>query len=206
MNDIRGTLALLATAVLLTTGLAGCGDDGTSFPLQAVSERASPSVNNVIAYAAFGGTGQLFVFSIADDGSNNRLLTPLDSDDDIRNDGGFHPAWSPNAATIAFVRTDEGNNDIFTMTATGANVTALTDDPSSDMQPCYSPDGSKIAFVSNRLGTNDIFIMDADGSAETAVTSPSADDQWPCFDPTGEFIVYQSNEDESPDGVEDTDI
>lgn len=205
MNQIRGTLALFSAAVLVTAGLSGCGDNAATIPLQAVSERASPSVDNLIAYAAFGGTGQLFVFSIRPDGSGNVLLTRLDADGDIRNDGGFHPSWRPDGDAIVFGRTDAGNRDIFRMDDRGGDVTQLTTDPNSDMQPCYSADGSKIAFVSNRFGTNDIFIMDADGSNQTQITSSPADDQWPCFDPTGQFIAYQSTAEED-DQVEDTDI
>ncbi|MGD8239047.1 MAG: DPP IV N-terminal domain-containing protein [Armatimonadota bacterium] len=209
MKQMRSPLALLAVAVLVTAGISGCSGNGSGgSPLQAVSERASPNLNAVIAYAAFGGGGQLFVFSVRDTGSGNRLLTPLDNDANVSNDGGFHPAWSPDGSTIAFVRTDDGNNDIFTMGAngTGGGVTQLTTDTGSDKQPCYSRQADKIAFVSNRDGTNDIWIMDPDGGNQTQVTSGPADDQWPCFDDTGQFIAYQSDADATPDQVDDTDI
>ncbi len=212
MTRAHGTFALLAAAVLVTAALSGCNDSTVRVPLQSVSERASPSVGSVIVYAAFGGTGQRFVFSVLSDGGGNSLLTAPDGDADITDDGGFHPTWHPNGSLVVYVGTAAGNNDIFTMSSSGGSVTPLTVDPASDMQPCVSPDGSKIAFVSNRAGTNDIWIMDSNGDNEVRVTNLASDDaedhQWPCFDPTGAFIVYQSTEEDSgdPDAVDDTDI
>jgi hypothetical protein len=80
----------------------------------------------------------------------------------------FDPAWSPDAAHIAYVSLTDGNEEIHTINK---------DDPSrsdqrltineweSDRHPSYSPDGSQIVFWSNReTGHKQLWIMHADGN------------------------------------------
>ena len=66
---------------------------------------------------------------------------------------------------IAFVSSQDGNAEIYTMDPDGSQMTNLTQNPATDTNPIWSPDGKRIAFISDRRGgTGDIYVMNADGS------------------------------------------
>jgi len=90
--------------------------------------------------------------------------------------------------TILFQSDEDGDNDIYRMTAEG--VRKLTDNTWSDEYPRWSPDGTKIAFSANPLGHYDIFVMDADGSNLTAVLDSPADETEPAWLPGGTALAF----------------
>lgn len=71
---------------------------------------------------------------------------------------------------IAFVSYRDGDAEIYTVGADGAELTQLTNSPENDVQPAWSPDGNFIAFTSTRHGDSDIYRMRADGSQLTRLT------------------------------------
>ncbi|NCP87561.1 MAG: hypothetical protein CO094_01420 [Anaerolineae bacterium CG_4_9_14_3_um_filter_57_17] len=77
----------------------------------------------------------------------------------------YSPIWSPDGQKIFFVRKQNGNSDIWVMSASGAQPTALTNTPGDESIVGLSPDGAKIAYLSgediNRAG---LTVMNADGS------------------------------------------
>jgi Tol biopolymer transport system component len=101
----------------------------------------------------------------------------------------YDPAWSPAGGLIAFVTTNTGNDEIFTVDVTGSVHTQLTFNHSEwDKHPSWSPDGSQIVFYSNRdVGLRRLWIMNPDGSGQREVSSllvpPPANPQYEDWDP-----------------------
>ncbi len=106
--------------------------------------------------------------------------------------GGRDPAWSPDGNKIAFSSNRDGNWEIYTMDATGANVQRLTFTSARDQFPVWSPNGTSIAFSSDRdhllSGELEIYTMNSSGGNILRVS------------PTGTNI-YSWIEDWSPDGT-----
>ncbi len=219
MPKVLRSWCAVCLVVGLTAGLlllAGCSDSGNKLVFQNVSERCSWSVDALIAFASFGGNGLRYVNSVNENGRSLRVLTPSDNDDDLTDEGGYHPCYSPDGLFIYFAsRRDTGAGapsvDIFRMDAgDGANLVQLTGDATDvagqtadDSMPCIAPDGSKIAWISNRSidGLPHVWIMDPDGSNKQQLTKDT-EDAWPQFSPAADYIVYQSK----AVGSNDTDL
>ena len=69
------------------------------------------------------------------------------------------PVWSPDGNRLAFDSPRNGHYEICVVAAAGGTVTALTSDPSRNVQPAWSPDGASIAFASNRSGSFDVYVL-----------------------------------------------
>jgi TolB protein len=82
------------------------------------------------------------------------------------------PAWSPDGARLAFSR----GGDIYTATATGADVRRLTRTQAGDTDPAWSADGTRIAFSTMHRRANQarddrrLSVMNADGSGRREIT------------------------------------
>ena len=86
--------------------------------------------------------------SMRADGGDRKVLTTVGAGVDAS------PTWSPNGATIAFVRTGgTAAGDIWLVNAIGGGERALmagsVEPEGAQRSPAWSPDGSAIAFVSN---------------------------------------------------------
>jgi len=77
----------------------------------------------------------------------------------------YDAAWSPRGDRIAYVSTQPGNDEIFTVNPDGSDVRRLTTNTWEwDKHPSWSPDGSQIVFWSNRdSGRRQLWVMNADG-------------------------------------------
>lgn len=196
---IRKALVLTAVMALLVAGLllGGCGGTGGGAAFFTVSERNSYGPNGLIAFASFGGNGLRYINTINERGGSVTPLTPSDNDGDVNDEGGFHPAFSPDGALLAIASRRGPSEDIFIIAAAGGDrvrLTQLTTDPASDTQPTWSPTGDRIAFTTNRDGNNNIYtLLVADPTQQTPVDQDAANDQWASFDPTGTKIAFQSD-------------
>jgi len=95
------------------------------------------------------------------------------------------PPCTTNCGRIVFVSDRDGNNEIYTCTADGSNITRLTNDDAADEDPAWSPDGTRIAFT--REGN--LFIMNANGSNVVQKTFTS--DVWkPAWSPDGNKMAF----------------
>jgi Tol biopolymer transport system component len=119
-----------------------------------------------------------------------RLTSDLDS----------APAWSPDDRHIAFVRTVEGNSDIYLVSRLAdrtwrdeTTMTRLTQHDAEDHMPTWSPDSAHLAFVSHRDGNAEIYVMQPDGSKQSRLTNNGAEDMSPVWSQDGEQIAFISH-------------
>jgi len=194
--------ALLAVGLIipLTAAplLSGCGSSGGDAAFFTVSERNSFAANGVVAFASFGGNGLRYINTINQRGGSVDTLTPSDNDTDLLDEGGFHPAFSPDGTLVAMASRRGPSNDLFLISATSGDrpalLTQLTTDAGSDTQPVWAPAGDRIVFVTNRDGDNNLYVVTvADPTQQTPVDQDPANDQWASFDPTGTKVVFQSD-------------
>jgi len=91
----------------------------------------------------------------------------------------YDPAWSPVSDEIAFVATESGNDEIWTIHHDSTDVCQLTrNEWEWDKHPSWSPDGQKIVFYSNRTGNNQLWIMNKDGSEQQLVLEWNPYNDW----------------------------
>jgi len=203
--------ALLVTAFAVSLIICGCGGtSGTSLYFN-VDDRASWSSGERLAFASFGGQGLLYIYTITDSGGSALLLTPSDNDDDYADEGGWHPAYSPDDSQIAFTSRRHTTPVIFLMDATDgdrAGVTQVTSDSGSgaDTQVSWKPDGTGLIYTSTRRNANhDIRTIDTNGSNLAALLNTDDDYQWASYKPTDDNIIALQS-DRDADNSEDTDI
>jgi Tol biopolymer transport system component len=80
---------------------------------------------------------------------------------------------------IAFMSTRHGNQEIYSVYATGTGaVTRLTTNSAIDSEPAWGTNG-KIAFSSTRHGNFEIHSMNADGTGVMRLTNHSRRDTSP---------------------------
>ncbi|HEY2290124.1 MAG TPA: protein kinase [Thermoanaerobaculia bacterium] len=97
------------------------------------------------------------------------------------------PSLSPDGQFLLYVKSLEGNADIYLQRIPGGNPLNLTpDSPADDTQPAYSPDGQQIAFRSEREGGG-LFVMGATGESTHRITSFGYSPAW---SPDGRKIAF----------------
>ncbi len=101
---------------------------------------------------------------------------------------------------IAFQSDRDGDNEIYTISFKGTNLTRLTNNSRDDRDASWSADGRRIAFSSGRrlpILSDDLYVMNANGSNKMLITDEqsikglSADDTGPSFSPNGRHIVFK---------------
>jgi TolB protein len=109
------------------------------------------------------------------------------------------PVWSPDGEGIAFVRTQDGNVDVYLVTKPDAGTwrdrvqeLRLTLAPEPDIAPEWSPDSDSLVFVSYRDGNAEIYTMRADGARQQRLTNNGLDDLDPVWSPDGRKIAFVS--------------
>jgi len=210
---------LLVAAFAASLIIAGCGGTGGTFLYFNVNERASWSSGERLAFASYGGQSLLYIYTITDSGGSSLLLTPSDNDDDLADEGGWHPAYSPDDSQIAFTSRRHTTPVIFLMDATDGDragvtqvgVTQVTTDTVSgaDTQVSWKPDGTGLIYTSTRRNANhDICTIDADGNNMVELLDSDYDEQWASYKPTDDNIIaLQSDRDaDNSEDSEDTDI
>ena len=103
--------------------------------------------------------------------------------------------WSPDGATLAYVRVgaSDGSYDIWTAGLAGGAPRPLIVGPGVDDGPEYSPDGQHLYFNSTRSGAMALWRARADGSDPVQLTHDQARRDWfPHLSPDGKWIVYVS--------------
>ncbi len=106
----------------------------------------APDGERIVFASDRNSPGFTQLFTMALDGSDVTQLTnvPISGD----------PAWSPDGSRIAYVNSQQGDDDIYVMDANGQRSALLTVDDGGaiDYAPVWSPDGRWVFFASNRDG------------------------------------------------------
>ena len=199
MRNQSHVYALLALLLLGSIIMVGCGGDAQSVVFQNVSERVSWGVLEDIAFSSFGGNGLLYVYTITDQGRALNLMTLSDNDDDLNDEGGRQPDYSPDGQRIVIssrrgatpalylIDAERGDRDGLTQVTDAAGTGA-------DTEPNFHPDGTRIVYTSTRrAGDADIRMVNTDGSANTAVVETDANEHWGVVSPDGTMLAYQSD-------------
>jgi Tol biopolymer transport system component len=199
MSNRSRTYAIFALLILVAFVFVGCGGDSESTVFQNVSERVSWGSLNRIAFASFGGNGLLYIYTINEQGRGLTLLTISDNDDDLNDEGGRQPDYSPDGNTIVMSARRGETPALYTMDATRGDrdaINQVTNDAGDggDFEPNYHPDGTQIVYTSTRRdGNADIRIVNTDGSGDMAVIQTDAEEHWAAISPDGTMLAYQSD-------------
>jgi Tol biopolymer transport system component/formylglycine-generating enzyme required for sulfatase activity len=94
------------------------------------------------------------------------------------------------SGVIAFTSEQDGNMEIYIMSADVSDLQQLTDHPAEDYWPTWSPDGAQIAFTSERDGDFEIYAVNADGSNLRRLTQETGNDLEPAWSPDGAKIAF----------------
>ncbi|HJR07118.1 MAG TPA: S8 family serine peptidase [Pyrinomonadaceae bacterium] len=145
-----------------------------------------------------GRDGQVEIYTINSDGTEETRLTTHDYSDDM------WPEYSPDGTQIAFTsgRGDDLYYQIYLMNADGTNVRRLTNNQlGHNAESAWSPDGKQIAFRSSRDGDWEIYVINVDGTNERRLTNAAGADIDPAWSPDGTKIAFPSFRD-SPYNIE----
>jgi len=195
----RLTALLLALSLVAAVVFVGCGGDSGATIFQNVSERVSWGVIGKIAFASFGANGLLYVYTINDNGGGLLLLTLSDDDLDLNDEGGRHPAFSPDGARIAISSRRGESPAIYLIDATRAAQSPLSAVTSpagtgADAEPSFTPDGARIVYTSTRrAGDGDIRIINTDGTGMVPLVQTDAQEHWGVVSPDGNWLAYSSD-------------
>lgn len=120
--------------------------------------------------------GDYQVYLINNKTNNREQMTSFKADS-------YDASWRPGAGQFAFVSQESGNDEIYTMSRSGEDLSRLTRNQWEwDKHPSYSPDGTQIVFSSNRgTGRRQIWIMGADGSNQRLLFSSPFEDYSPVW-------------------------
>jgi len=102
------------------------------------------------------------------------------------------PAFSPDAARIAFVSERSGNLEIWTSRRDGSQPVQLTSlRAQTTGSPGWSPDGKRIAFDSWATGKSNVYVVDANGGTPRPLTKDGPLGSWmPSWSPDGRWIYF----------------
>jgi hypothetical protein len=113
-----------------------------------------------------------------------------------------HPTWAPDGIQLAIVSDYDGDEDIWTLTDDGENVTKITQNDTIDRDPAWSPDGLTIVFVSDQAspGLTRLFSMSPTGENVIQLNSLGGSSYQPRWSQDGTRLVFVN------DGSGDGDI
>jgi Tol biopolymer transport system component len=88
--------------------------------------------------------------------------------------------WSADGRRLLFAQWRDGNDlEIYTVSADGSGVRALTDNAFADSRPSWAPDGTRLAFMRKKgRSAYDIWVVDASGGHERLVASNGVNPEW----------------------------
>ncbi len=155
-------------------------------------------------YPVWSSDGQWIVFTSDRDGNQEIYKVRTDGSEltNLSNNSAndYQPTWvgdtglfSSSGDRIAFATNRDGNQEIYVMTADGAEQINISNSGAEEFYPQATRSGARIVFVSTRDGSQDVFVMNSDGSDQANVSSNPAQDAYPSWSPDAEWITFASN-------------
>jgi len=103
-------------------------------------------------------------------------------------------SFDPRLGLIAYASDQDGDFEIWVISADGSDQLKLTDNNAMDSSPAWSPDGEQIAFISNRDGNDEVYVMNSDGRNIRRLTQTlDANESFPAWSPDGMQISFDSD-------------
>lgn len=143
-------------------------------PFNATTQSWSPDGTRIAFSSTKDGNYELYVMQA--DGSNIVRLTNTPAIDESS------PAWSPDGASIVYLRSGP---ELWIMSSTGANPRALTASGLRARYPSWSPDGTRIAFAAS----DSIMTIRPDGTGLSRI-GPNVPTSLPAWSPDGKRVAY----------------
>lgn len=112
--------------------------------------------------------------------------------DQVASTGGVYEfSWSPDGKSIAYISTQSGHPEIWTISSTGGNSKRITSSGTTKKQLRWSKNGKWIAFVSMlSSGAGDLQIVSPDGETAINLTETPADERDPAWSPDSSQIGF----------------
>jgi dipeptidyl aminopeptidase/acylaminoacyl peptidase len=100
---------------------------------------------------------------------------------------------SPDGRSVALIRMDNGNADVWLMETARDARQRITLDPAREFMPIWSPDSSGIVFGSTRKGGVDFYegSVSSPGAERVLLESPENKNAWD-WSPDGRWILYSA--------------
>ncbi|NIU65834.1 MAG: hypothetical protein GWN73_10540, partial [Actinobacteria bacterium] len=102
------------------------------------------------------------------------------------------PAWSPDGASIAFVRDDTRETSIVEIDVSTGEERTLVQETGIELDPAYSPDGRLLYYASAAAGDLDLWRLDLASGQTERLTTERGLERRPQPHPDGERVVYLS--------------
>jgi Tol biopolymer transport system component len=144
------------------------------------------------ASPAFSPDGKLIAFHESDE--DGGIFVAGATGESIRRvtDGGFHPAWSPDGARIAYSTEEilnpasrQADGAIWIAEIAGGAPQKL-EGTGDAAQPSWAPSGQRLVYWSNTGGQRDLYTIPVAGGARTPVVEDAALDWSPVWAPDGD--------------------
>lgn len=158
--------------------------DGTqiTFLSQVAPPEADPPVENPIAIYSYN------VSLVGQRQPTNADLLVQDDAANLQN-----PAWSPDAALLAYVRVPraEGAKQIMLYDANTGQTTPFPGIPENTYDPAWSPDGRWLAFAANVNGATDVWVIPHPRIGGTPVRlTTTGNTRAPAWSPSGTQLAF----------------
>ena len=109
------------------------------------------------------------------------------------------PVWSPKGDRIAFLRSEDGNRDVYVLRPTNSDnwaddtdEVAISEDENDEFSVSWSADGRRLAFVVRFEDQSEIFSVLVDGSERRQLTQNMEDDLMPVWSASEDRIAFVS--------------
>ena len=109
------------------------------------------------------------------------------------------PVWSPKGDRIAFLRSEDGNRDVYVLRPTNSDnwaddtdEVAISEDENDEFSVSWSADGRRLAFVVRFEDQSEIFTVLVDGSERRQLTQNMEDDLMPVWSASEDRIAFVS--------------
>ena len=146
--------------------------------------------NTRIAYIAALGhvPNKVYQLVVADaDGQNPHVVTES-------NEPLMSPAWSPDAAQLAYVSFEQRLSTIYVQNLKTGERRRVSAHAGVNQAPAWSPNGKKLAVtLSTRDGNLDVYVLDLDSQALTRITDDPGIDTEPEWSKDGQSLYFTSD-------------